>query len=58
MSNTTIREDQWEKIYAFLKDHPQVYAGGEAKCQFFVEAVFWILRSGAQWRLLPEKYGN
>jgi transposase len=58
MSNTTIREDQWEKIYAFLKDHPRVYAGGEAKCRLFVEAVFWILRSGAQWRLLPEKYGN
>lgn len=58
MSNTTLRDDQWQKIYLFLKNHARVYAGTEEDCRLFVEAVLWITRSGAQWRLLPENYGN
>ena len=58
MSNTTLREDQWKKIYTFLRTHPRAYAGQENNCRLFVEAVLWITRSGAQWRFLPEQYGN
>jgi transposase len=58
MTNANIRDDQWEKIYSFLQSHPRAYAGQEEKCRLFIEAIHWILRSGAQWRLLPEKYGN
>ena len=58
MSNTILRDDQWEKVYLFLKDHPRVYAGKEEECRLFIAAVFWITRSGAQWRLMPENYGN
>jgi transposase len=58
MSNSTLRDDQWEKIYLFLKNHPRVYAGGEEDCRLFVDGVLWITRSGAQWRFLPDKYGN
>jgi transposase len=54
----SFREDQWQKIYQFLQAHPKVYAGNEAKCRKFIEGILWITRSGAQWRLLPEKYGK
>ena len=58
MSNTILRADQWESVYLFLKNHPRVYAGKEDECRLFVEAVLWITRSGAQWRLLPVNYGH
>ena len=58
MSTITFREDEWRKIYAFLQNHPRAYASQEADCRRFLEAVLWITRSGAQWRLLPEKYGS
>jgi len=54
----TFREDQWQKIYQFLQEHPHVYVGGEGKLRTFMEAILWMSRSGAQWRLLPAGYGN
>ncbi len=30
----------------------------EKQCSRFVESVFWIVRSGAQWRFLPKEYGQ
>lgn len=57
MDRTELTEPQWETILAFLKAHPRVYVGQPEQCRRFVEAALWILRSGAQWRLLPPK-GN
>ncbi len=53
-----LTDAQWQRIHTFLRDHPHVYVGDESACRRFVEGVLWILRSGAQWRLLPEKYGK
>lgn len=58
MSAIKIADSQWRKIYVFLKAHPDVYAGKQAACRRFVEGVHWMLRSGAQWRELPEQFGN
>ena len=50
--------EQWSKILSFLRDCPDIYVGNESECRRFVEAVLWITRSGAQWRLLPSEYGK
>lgn len=57
MCNTTLSNAEWDKIYNFLiqKD---IYIISEQSCRTFVNAVLWILRSGAQWRLLPPERGK
>ena len=58
MSTVELREDQWIRILEFLGSCPDLYVGHENDCRRFVEAVLWMARSGAPWRLLPDHYGN
>jgi transposase len=53
-----LRDDDWMKIQTFLRSYPGIKVGAARKCRRFVEAVLWMSRSGAQWRLLPAEYGN
>ena len=57
MKPIRLLDEQWTKILAFLRTCPDIYIGQEENCRLFVEAVLWMLRSGAQWRLLPSEYG-
>lgn len=59
MTDVRLTDNQWTGIRDFLLQDPNAYVGrDEAGCRNFVEAVKWVGRSGAQWRLLPEKYGK
>ncbi len=59
MTTVTVTDEQWIKIQAFLRSDPHAYIGrDEQACRRFVEAVLWVDRSGAQWRLLPAAYGK
>jgi transposase len=58
MTSTRLTDNQWTRIREFLQAEPNAYVGREADCRRFVDAVLWIGRSGAQWRLLPSEYGR
>ncbi len=57
MQGKYITSDAWEKMFAFLKEDAKIYVVSEERLRNFVEAVYWIMRTGAQWRELPERYG-
>jgi transposase len=49
-----LSDADWGKIRALLRQEARAYVGrDEHACRRFVEAVKWMSRSGAQWRLLP-----
>ena len=58
MEKYSIKDDIWPKLFEFFQFYNGVYARDEKKVRLFVEAVFWILRTGAQWRELPQQYGK
>jgi len=50
MSNRTeLNDEQWKIFYALLMQGERVYVGPCGKCRRFLNAVLWVLRSGAQW---------
>lgn len=58
MKKEYISEMAWNKIFSFLKEQKNIYIKTEKCVKHFIEAIFWMLRTGAQWRELPEIYGN
>jgi transposase len=58
MERVYLQNNEWIKILAFLRTCQGIYVGSEAKCRRFLNGVLWVMRSGAQWRLLPASYGK
>lgn len=59
MTSRRLKTQWWKQIYTFLQEHPRVYVGSnERHVRKFVEALFWITRTGASWRDLPPRFGN
>jgi transposase len=58
MKKEYISEFAWSKIFEFLNSKKNIYCGSEKKCKRFMEAIYWMARTGAQWRELPEYYGK
>lgn len=58
MKNHYTIEKVWPKLVKFFVKEDGVYIKNELKTKRFIEAVIWMLRSGAPWRMLPREYGN
>ena len=57
MDRTRLTDAQWSRLLAFLKTQRPVHVGNPEVCRQFLDAVLWVLRSGAQWRLPPPQRG-
>jgi len=53
-----LSEAQWRRIEGKLAGKPGDPGRTGADNRLFVNAVLWVLRSGARWSDLPERYGK
>ena len=51
-------EDQFGRLYALLRRERKIHTQQREAVRLFVEAIYWMSRSGAQWRFLPVAYGG
>jgi len=57
MAGAELSDDAWQRIWAYLNEHPGICVGQEVPTRRFLEVVLWIARAGAAWRLLPDEFG-
>ncbi len=48
----------WEKLEPHLPGRKRTWGGVARDNRQFINAVFWIMRTGAPWRALPPDYGD
>jgi transposase len=53
-----ISDEVWAKIEAHLPGQRGQWGGVAKDNRKFINAVFWVLRTGAPWRDLPPDYGD
>ena len=58
MTRTSLDDAQWTSLWMVIQRIPHAWKRAEAARRRFIEAVLWILRTGAPWRDLPETLGH
>ena len=53
-----LSDQQWKRIEPLLLGKPGDPGQTRRNNRLFVEGVLWVLRSGARWQDLPERYGK
>ena len=58
MSRRTLTDQQWQRIENLVPGKPGDRGASGRDNRRFVDAVLWIVRTGAPWRDVPPCYGN
>ena len=58
MINYSINDNNWKIIYTFLLQQKGIHVKNEGRVRLFLEAIFYKMRSGIQWRLIGAYYGD
>jgi len=53
-----ISDETWKILEPYLPGRKGTWGGNARDNRLFINAVFWILRTGAPWRDLPPDYGK
>lgn len=56
--NYYIKNEEWKQIFDILSNIKGIHKRNEKKLRCFMEAIWYISRTGCQWRLLPSLYGS
>jgi putative transposase len=57
-SRYELSDVQWQRIEGFLPGRKEHVGRTAVDNRLFVNGVLWVLRSGARWSDLPERYGK
>lgn len=58
MRRFELSDEQWQRVEGLLPGRPGSPGRKGENNQLFLEAVLWIVRTGAPWRDLPERFGD
>jgi transposase len=58
MEHYNLGEETWSKLLSRLRGMSGIYTGNGESMRRFVEAVYGVMRTGAQWNELPQLYGR
>ena len=58
LDRSALSDAQWARMSDLVSGRPETPGSTGRDNRLFVEAVLWVVRTGAPWRDLPEAFGN
>jgi putative transposase len=58
MRRFELSDEQWQRVAGLLPGQPGSPGRSGENTRLFLDAVLWIVRTGAPWRDLPERFGD